>query len=142
MDLDLGDLVLRMVAAAVIGALVGISFIVRNHEKNVVEGLTTAATVWATAAFGIACALGAWTVVIAGTVVRPNGDPGADVEDNTATDVEIASGGLRLEIVGINGAAGDGSNGISPGDTVTYELTYELGTGDFEDLQLDAFLRQ
>lgn len=82
----------------------------------------------------------ATTAVIAGTVVRPNGDPGADVEDNTATDVEIASGGLSLEIVGINGAAGDGSSGISPGDTVTYELTYELGTGDFENLQLDAFL--
>lgn len=82
----------------------------------------------------------ATAAVIAGTVVRPNGDPGADVEDNTATDVEIASGGLRLEIVGINGAAGDGSNGISPGDTVTYELTYNLGTGDFEHLKLDAFL--
>ena len=130
MDLDPGDLVLRMIAAAVIGALVGINrdmagksmgsrtlsivafgsaavavaaidvpgiagnpdalsrvvqgivqgvmggisfigagVIIRNHEKNVVEGLTTAATVWATAALGIACALGTWTVVIAGTVV-------------------------------------------------------------------------
>ena len=48
--------------------------------------------------------------------------------------------GEAVGIVGINGAAGDGSNGISPGDTVTYELTYNLGTGDFEHLKLDAFL--
>lgn len=82
----------------------------------------------------------ATAAVITGTVVQPNGDPGGEVEDRTATDVEIASGGLSLEIVGINGVSGDGSGGISPGNTVTYELTYELGTGDFENLQLDAFL--
>ena len=82
----------------------------------------------------------ATAAVIAGTVVRPDGAQGDEVQDTTATDVEIASGGLSLAIVGINGAAGDGSSGISPGDTVTYELTYDLGTGDFEDLQLDAFL--
>lgn len=82
----------------------------------------------------------ATAAVIAGTVVRPDGAQGDEVQDTTDTDVEIASGSLSLEIVGINGAAGDGSSGISPGDTVTYELTYELGTGDFEDLQLDAFL--
>lgn len=82
----------------------------------------------------------ATAAVITGTVVRPDDVRGADVQDTTATDVEIASGGLTLEIVGINGAAGDGSSGISPGDTVTYELTYELGMGDFENLKLDAFL--
>lgn len=82
----------------------------------------------------------ATTAVITGTVVQSNGDQGDEVQDNTATDVEIASGGLTLEIVGINGAASGGSAGIRPGDTVTYELTYDLGTGDFEHLKLDAFL--
>ncbi len=82
----------------------------------------------------------ATAAAITGTVIRPGGMQGDDVEDNTATEVEIASGGLTLEIVGINGAPGDGSGGISPGNTVTYELTYDLGTGDFENLQLDAFL--
>ncbi|WP_164868360.1 DUF4347 domain-containing protein [Hydrogenophaga sp. NH-16] len=82
----------------------------------------------------------ATSAVITGTVVQANGDQGSDVQDSTATDVEIASGGLTLEIVGINGAASGGSAGIRPGDTVTYELTYDLGTGDFEHLKLDAFL--
>lgn len=82
----------------------------------------------------------ATAAVIAGTVVRPDNARGSEVQDNTATDVEIVSGGLTLNIVGINGATGDGSGGISPGNTVTYELTYTLGTGDFEHLQLDTFL--
>ena len=82
----------------------------------------------------------ATSAVITGTVVQANGDQGSDVQDSTATDVEIASGGLTLEIVGINGAASGGSAGIRPGDTVTYELTYNLSTGDFEHLKLDAFL--
>ncbi len=34
-----------------------------------VHGLTTAATVWITAALGIACALAAWTTVLVGTVL-------------------------------------------------------------------------
>lgn len=82
----------------------------------------------------------ATSATIQGTVLKADDTNGDPVQDETETDVEIASGSLSLEIVGINGAAGDGSNGISPGDTVTYELTYDLGTGDFENLQLDAFL--
>lgn len=82
----------------------------------------------------------ATSATIQGTVLKADDTNGDPVQDETATDVEIASGSLSLEIVGINGAAGDGSGGISPGDTVTYELTYELGTGDFENLRLDAFL--
>lgn len=82
----------------------------------------------------------ATSATIQGTVLKADNTNGDPVQDETATDVEIASGGLSLKIVGINGAAGNGSGGISPGNTVTYELTYELGTGDFENLRLDAFL--
>jgi putative Mg2+ transporter-C (MgtC) family protein len=35
----------------------------REDSGRTVEGLTTAATVWVTAALGIACGLAAWTIV-------------------------------------------------------------------------------
>lgn len=37
--------------------------ILRNSESRTVEGLTTAATVWISAAIGIACGLGAWQTI-------------------------------------------------------------------------------
>jgi putative Mg2+ transporter-C (MgtC) family protein len=50
------------------GIMAGISFIgagviLRDSETRSVEGLTTAATVWVTAALGIACGLAAWRIV-------------------------------------------------------------------------------
>ncbi len=61
----------RVVQGIIQGLMTGISFIgagviLRDSSARRVRGLTTAATVWVTAALGIACGLGAWrTVVIA-----------------------------------------------------------------------------
>ncbi len=68
------DAVARVVQGILSGALPGIGFIgagVVLHDRSAatVHGLTTAATVWITAALGIACALAAWTVVAAGIVL-------------------------------------------------------------------------
>jgi putative Mg2+ transporter-C (MgtC) family protein len=56
------------------GVLTGVGFIgagvvLRRHEAGRVEGLTTAAAVWITAALGIACALASWTMVAVAIVV-------------------------------------------------------------------------
>ena len=65
------DALSRVVQGIIQGVMAGISFIgagviLRNPEARSVEGLTTAGTVWISAALGIACGLGAWrTVVIA-----------------------------------------------------------------------------
>jgi len=65
------DALSRVVQGIVQGVMAGISFIgagviLRNVETRNVEGLTTAATVWVSAALGIACGLGAWrTIAIA-----------------------------------------------------------------------------
>jgi putative Mg2+ transporter-C (MgtC) family protein len=65
------DALSRVVQGIIQGVMAGISFIgagviLRNPEARSVEGLTTASTVWVSAALGIACGLGAWrTVVIA-----------------------------------------------------------------------------
>jgi putative Mg2+ transporter-C (MgtC) family protein len=64
---DHPDALSRVVQGAIQGIMAGISFIgagviLRDWESKTVEGLTTAATVWVTAALGIACGLGAWLV--------------------------------------------------------------------------------
>jgi putative Mg2+ transporter-C (MgtC) family protein len=65
------DAASRVVQGIIQGVMTGISFIgagviLRNQAARTVDGITTAATVWVTAALGIACGLAAWrTVVIA-----------------------------------------------------------------------------
>jgi putative Mg2+ transporter-C (MgtC) family protein len=43
--------------------------ILRDTAARTVEGLTTAATVWVSAALGIACALGAWITALLATAI-------------------------------------------------------------------------
>lgn len=59
------DAASRVVQGIIQGVMAGISFIgagvvLRDPRAQTVQGLTTAATVWVTAALGIACGLGAW----------------------------------------------------------------------------------
>lgn len=63
------DALSRVVQGVIQGVMAGISFIgagviLRDHKAGDVTGLTTAATVWVTAALGIACGLGAWVTVV------------------------------------------------------------------------------
>jgi len=44
-------------------SFIGAGVILRDRNKGTVEGLTTAATVWMSAALGIACGLAAWIVM-------------------------------------------------------------------------------
>lgn len=62
------DALSRVVQGVIQGIMAGIGFIgagviLRDRETKTVKGLTTAATVWVTAALGIACGLAAWTIV-------------------------------------------------------------------------------
>lgn len=66
------DALARVVQGILVGVLTGVGFIGAGtvmRNRNHVHGLTTAATVWVTAALGMACALADWTVVIAGTAL-------------------------------------------------------------------------
>ena len=68
------DAMSRVVQGIIQGVMAGISFIgagviLRDAKARTVEGLTTAATVWVTAALGIACGLGRWDVVVIGAVI-------------------------------------------------------------------------
>jgi putative Mg2+ transporter-C (MgtC) family protein len=64
----------RVVQGILQGIMGGISFIgagviLRDPRSGSVDGLTTAATVWVTAALGIACALAAWRVAAIATAL-------------------------------------------------------------------------
>jgi len=68
------DALSRVVQGLIQGIMGGISFIgagviLRDARARTVEGLTTAAAVWVTAALGIACGLGSWHTVLLGTAI-------------------------------------------------------------------------
>jgi putative Mg2+ transporter-C (MgtC) family protein len=61
-------------ARGVQGVLTGIGFlgagvIVHQRDRRTVRGLTTAATIWVTAALGLACGLGRWMLVGTGVAL-------------------------------------------------------------------------
>jgi len=65
------DAVSRVVQGVIQGVMAGIGFIgagavLRQPDEGEVRNLTTAATVWVTAALGIACGLAAWEIVAIG----------------------------------------------------------------------------
>jgi putative Mg2+ transporter-C (MgtC) family protein len=62
------DAMSRVLQGIIQGVMTGVGFIgagviFRDRQQDDVRNLTTAATVWVTAALGIACALAAWEVV-------------------------------------------------------------------------------
>ncbi|MBL8834831.1 MAG: MgtC/SapB family protein [Alphaproteobacteria bacterium] len=68
------DALSRVIQGIVPGVLTGIGFlgagvVIRDRERQTVHGLTTAATVWVTAALGVTCALAAWPIVLIGLVL-------------------------------------------------------------------------
>jgi putative Mg2+ transporter-C (MgtC) family protein len=69
-----GDHSIDAVSRAAQGVITGIGFlgggvIVRNREKGRVHGLTTAATIWVTALFGIACGAGRFRELLVAAVL-------------------------------------------------------------------------
>lgn len=64
----------RVIQGIIQGVMTGVSFIgagviLRDRHAKAVHGLTTAATVWVTAALGVACGLADWPVAITGVLL-------------------------------------------------------------------------
>jgi putative Mg2+ transporter-C (MgtC) family protein len=60
----------RVIQGIVTGiGFIGAGAILKLHEKREVEGLTTAAGIWMTAAVGIAAGLGRWGLALVSTVL-------------------------------------------------------------------------
>ena len=62
--------------------------------------------------------------------------------DDSAAGVAIAGGSFAKGIAFINGSAPQPGQTVRPGDTVTYELKYDLPSSDFEGLTLTDYLPQ
>ncbi|QTL03739.1 MgtC/SapB family protein [Aquabacter sp. L1I39] len=65
------DATSRVLQGVIQGVMTGIGFlgagvVLVDRVEMRIQGLTTAATVWVTAALGIACALASWTLILAG----------------------------------------------------------------------------
>ncbi len=61
-------------ARVIQGIVTGIGFlgagvIIQNQVEKRIRGLTTAASIWVTAALGIVCGLGAWSVAVIATLL-------------------------------------------------------------------------
>jgi putative Mg2+ transporter-C (MgtC) family protein len=59
---------------AVQGVVTGIGFlgagvIVQNQAEEKIRGLTTAASIWVTAALGVVCGVGAWSIALVATLL-------------------------------------------------------------------------
>lgn len=62
------DATSRVIQGVIQGVLTGIGFlgagvVLRDRTEGRIHGLTTAASVWVTAALGIACALASWSLI-------------------------------------------------------------------------------
>ncbi|QIB34982.1 MgtC/SapB family protein [Ancylobacter pratisalsi] len=68
------DATSRVVQGIIQGVMTGIGFlgagvVLRRRHPLEVHGLTTAATVWVTAALGVACALASWHLILSALLV-------------------------------------------------------------------------
>ncbi|MGA0533818.1 MgtC/SapB family protein [Hansschlegelia sp. KR7-227] len=68
------DAMSRVVQGVLQGVMTGVGFIgagvvLKLEDERRVRGLTTAATVWATASLGIACGLASWPLIFFGAVL-------------------------------------------------------------------------
>lgn len=68
------DAMSRVIQGVLQGVLTGIGFIgagvvLKLPSARAVKGLTTAATVWITAALGVTCALASWTIIALGVAL-------------------------------------------------------------------------
>lgn len=71
--LTLGDYDMLAVSRAIQGVITGVGFlgagvIIYNQGSDTVYGLTTAASIWVTAALGVVCGMGQWPIA-AGSVI-------------------------------------------------------------------------
>lgn len=62
---------------------------------------------------------------------------GTSESDSSATSINIVFGELSKTVYAINGSTTFSTNpiNVSPGDTVTYRISYELASSDFENLK-------
>ncbi|MGJ7517370.1 VCBS domain-containing protein [Pseudomonas baetica] len=81
------------------------------------------------------------TAVVDGTLLQDIFNlTGQSETDGSATTSVIPTNTVDIKIVEVNDGTPPASGELRPGDEVTFELTYDLITGDYEQFKLTAYL--
>ncbi|WP_250519060.1 VCBS domain-containing protein [Caballeronia sp. ATUFL_M1_KS5A] len=65
---------------------------------------------------------------------------GGSVSDDSSTTSTVPAGHVDIALVTVNGTTPPASGELNPGDVVTFSLSYNLVTGDYERFSLAAYL--
>ena len=65
---------------------------------------------------------------------------GFDESDSSSTSSSIPTSTVGIDLVDLNGVTPQPNAELSPGDEVTFRLSYDLLTGDYENFELTAYL--
>lgn len=77
---------------------------------------------------------------VTATVVEDLLNNGGNVQDNDSATLTVPTGNVDIAIVAVNGGAPPSNGELRPGDVVTFSLSYNLTTGDYEQLVLSGYL--
>jgi hypothetical protein len=81
------------------------------------------------------------TAVVDGTLLQDVFNlTGQSETDGSATNSVIPTSTVDIQIVEVNNGTPPGNGELRPGDEVTFELSYDLVTGDYEQFSLTAYL--
>ncbi|WP_341674743.1 VCBS domain-containing protein [Niveibacterium sp. SC-1] len=65
---------------------------------------------------------------------------GFSQNDNSSTQTTVPTDNVDVELLSVNNGAPPANGELRPGDVVTFRLSYDLVTGDYEQLKLTAYL--
>ncbi|WP_339453813.1 VCBS domain-containing protein [Pseudomonas sp. EA_5y_Pfl2_R50] len=81
------------------------------------------------------------TATVDGTLLQDQFNlTGESETDGSATTSVIPTSNVDISLVEVNNGAPPGNGELRPGDEVTFELSYDLITGDYEQFKLTAYL--
>nr|WP_314355814.1 VCBS domain-containing protein [uncultured Achromobacter sp.] len=80
------------------------------------------------------------SAVLEGTVVQNRVNLGGSESDGSDVTLTIPTSAVDIGVFQVNGNIVSPSYELKPGDVVTFRLSYDLQTGDYENLKLTAYL--
>ena len=119
---------------------------------NVLQGATSAAitynalidqryaTTYAQSEINEGDSLGNNATVTTSLLVDSLNLTGGTVSDQSSTTSTIPTDAVDIQLLTVNGAAPPASGELNPGDVVTFSMSYDLVTGDYEQMKLTAYL--
>lgn len=85
-------------------------------------------------------AIGNSAVVSAALLMNPILVTGGSETDNSAASLTVPTNTIQTSIVTVNGAVPPANVELKPGDIVTFRMSYDLQTGDYENFSLTSYL--